>query len=197
MLDLAKFHACTGPAQERLLHALRVGPDAGLHVRELARGAGVSLSSVQREIVRLTALGVLDRQAHGNRVMLRLKRGDPFARLLLAAMVASALRGWRFERMPADRDGEKRLVDLCAHMLPDAMLWRAFGDAEFLAGVAVMLAGHSGFERMAYLALAESLCAGSSDANHYERWYQKHRPDFARLLSMIDRERRTHARTDD
>lgn len=193
----ATLHDLVGPARGRLLHALRTGPDAGLHVRELARGAGLSLSSVQREVERLTSLGVLDRRANGNRVLLKLKRGDAFAKLLIAATVALALRGRYFTAMPLDRETETMLAELCAHMPSDASLWRDFGAADFLAGLAVMLAGHAGFARNAYLTLAESLQSGVSTPEHYHAWYQKYRPDFARLLTMIDRERRTHARTHD
>lgn len=187
----------TGPARGRLLHALRAGPDEGVHLRELARGAGLSLSSVQRELERLTSLGVLDRRNVGNRVLLKLKRRDVFAKLLLAASVALELRGHTFAGMPTDRDAEKLLVDLCAHMPPDATLWCEYGDREFLSGVAVMLSGHTGYDRAAYLVLAESLQSGACTLEQYEAWYQKYRPDFARLLAMVDRERRTHARTDD
>ena len=190
----AKLQDLIGPARGRLLHALREGPDVGLHVRELARGAGLSLSSVQREVERLTSLGVLDRKTEGNRVLLKLRRRNAFAKLLLAATVALELRGQHFQTIPADRNTEKMLVDLCAHMPADATLWQEYGEAEFLAGVGVMLAGHTGYERAAYLALAESLQPGASATGQYERWYQKHQPDFARLLTMIDRERRTHAR---
>ena len=193
----ATLHDLVGPARGRLLDALRTGPDAGLHVRELARGAGLSLSSVQREVERLTLLGVLDRRNEGNRVLLKLKRRDAFSKLLIAATVALALRGQYFTAMPLDRETETLLVELCAHIPPDASLWRDFGATEFLAGVAVMLAGHAGFDRIAYLALGESLQSGASTPEQYTTWYQKYRPDFARLLAMIDRERRTHARTHD
>ena len=191
------LHDLTGSARGRLLHALRVGPDEGTHVRELARGAGLSLSSVQRELERLTTLGVVQRRNAGNRVLLQLKRGDTFAKLLLAAALALELRGHEFNGMPSNRDAEKKLVDLCAHMPPDVTLWRDLGGAEFLAGIAVMLAGHAGYERGAYLALAELLQPSAGTLHGYQRWYQKYKPDFARLLTMIDRERRTHARTED
>ena len=191
------FHALVGPARGRLLQALRSGPDSGVHLRELARGAGLSLSSVQKELDRLSSLGVLSRTSKANRVFHGLKRQDPFVRLLLAAATALELRGARFEGMPADRDTEKAFVGFCAHFPPDAGLWRQFGDLEFLAGVAVMLAGHSGFERPAYLALAETLHPGSSTLERYEQWHRAHRPDFPRLFSMVDRERRAHARACD
>jgi DNA-binding transcriptional ArsR family regulator len=190
------MHDLVGPARGRLLHALRAGPDEGVHVRELARGAGLSLSSVQRELGRLTSLGVLDRRRVGNRVLLKLKRRDAFAKLLLAAAVALELRGHSFAGMPTDRGAEELLVNLCAHMPPDATLWREYGNPQFLAGLAVTLAGHTGYDRATYLTLAETLQAGASTLEQHEAWYQKYRPDFSRLLAMVDRERRTHARAE-
>ena len=190
-------HTLVGPARGRLLEALRSGPDSGVHLRELARGAGLSLSSLQKELDRLSSLGMLSRHSKGNRVFLKLKRRDPFVKLLLAAATALELRGVRFKAMPSDRVTEKAFVDFCAHFPPDAELWQQFGDLKFLAGVAVMLAGHYGFERSAYLALAETLSPGSSTVEQYEAWYRKYKPDFPRLFSMIDRERRVHARVGD
>ena len=110
--------------------------------------------------------------------------------------VALDLRGHAFTGMPTDRDAETLLVDLCAHMPPDVTLWCEYGDPEFLAGVAVMLAGHTSYDRAAYLALAESLLPGASTLEQYEAWYQNYRPDFARLLAMVDRERRAHVRSE-
>lgn len=191
------FHVLVGPARGRLLEALRSGPDSGVHLRELSRGAGLSLSSLQRELDRLFSLGVLSRTSKANRVLHGLRRRDPFVKLLMAAATALALRGAWFKGMPSDRDTEKVFVELCAHFPPDAELWRQFGDPEFLAGAAVMLAGHSGFDRAAYLALAETLYPGSSKLEQYEKWHQAHRPNFPRLFSMIDRERRAHARVGD
>jgi len=191
------FHMLVGPARGRLLQALRSGPDSGVHLRELARGAGLSLSSVQKELARLSSLGVLSRTSKANRVFHGLRRQDPFVKLLVAAATALELRGAKFEAMPSDRDSEKGFVELCAHFPPDAELWGQFGNPEFLAGVAVMLAGHHGFERSAYLALAERLYSGSSAFEQYEKWHRTHRPDYPRLFSMIDRERRVHARASD
>jgi hypothetical protein len=188
------LHVLVGPARGRLLDALRSGPDSGVHLRELARGAGLSLSSLQKELDRLHSLGVLRRASKANRVLHVLRRRDPFVKLLLAAATALDLRTTRFKAMPADREAEEAFVGFCAHFPPDAGLWRQSGDPEFLAGVAVMLAGHSGFDRASYLALAETLCPGSSSVEQYENWHRTHRPDFPRLFSMIDRERRTHAR---
>jgi DNA-binding transcriptional ArsR family regulator len=190
-------HTLVGPARGRLFEALRSAPDSGIHLRELARGAGLSLSSVQKELERLSSLGMLDRKAKGNRVFFSLQRRNPFVKLLLAAATALELRGMRFATMPSDRAAEKAFVEFCACFPPDAELWRQHGDPEFLAGVATMLAGHHGFERSAYLALAESLSPGASTVAHHEAWHRAHRPDLPRFFSMIDRERRVHARVED
>jgi DNA-binding transcriptional ArsR family regulator len=195
MAQLAKpLHVLVGPARGRLLDALRSGPDAGVHLRELARGAGLSLSSVQTELDRLYSLGVLSRTLKGNRVFHGLRREAPFARLLLAAATALELGATEFKAMPSDRGAEEVFVKFCANLPPDPALWRQFGDPEFLGGVAVMLAGHSGYDRASYLALAETLHPGASSVEQYGKWHRTYRPDFPRLFSMIDRERRTHAR---
>ena len=185
-----------GPARGRLIEALRSGPESGVHLRELSRGAGLSLSSLQRELERLLASGLLSRRTRANRVVFDLKRDEPVVKLLLATAAALELREARLTRMPSDRGAEKTFADLCAHFPPDAELWRRLGDAEFLAGVAVLLAGHSGFDRAAYLALAESLSPGASTPDRHEAWHRAHRPNLPRLFSMIDRERRTHARAE-
>lgn len=192
-----RFQALTGRARGRLLEALRAGPDSGVHVRELARGAGLSLSSLHRELDRFSALGVLKTGSRGNRVTHRLRRQDPFVRLLLAAATVLELRGRRFAAMPADRETERMLVELCAHLPPEPGLWREFGDPEFLSGVAVALAGHSGFSRPAYLALAEALSPAAASPERHGKWCRRYRPDLPRFFSMIDRERRTHARIED
>jgi hypothetical protein len=129
-------------------------------------------------------------------VVFELKREEPLVKLLLALATALELREVRLVRMPADRGGEKAFVDLCAHFPPDVELWKRLGDAKFLSGVAVLLAGHSGFDRAAYLALAESLSSGASTLERHEMWHRTHRPNLSRLFPMIDRERRTHARAE-
>ena len=191
------FHTLVGAARGRLFEALRSAPDSGIHLRELARGAGLSLSSVQIELERLSSLGMLDRKTKGNRVFFSLQRRNPFVKLLLAAATALQLRGMRFAAMPSDREAEKAFVDFCARFPPDAELWRQHGDPEFLAGVATMLAGHHGFDRSLYLALAETLSPASSSVERQEAWHRAYQPNLSRLFSMIDRERRMHARVED
>ena len=186
-----------GPARQRLVQALCAAPDSGVHLRELARAAGLSLASVQRELERLDSLGVLQRTTEANRVLLALDHGSAPARLLTAMQAALDLQPVHFTTIPGDRLTEEAMVAMCAHMPPDPALWRPHGEPGFLAGLATMLAGHSGFERPAYLALAESLSAGASSVERHAAWCETHRPEFARLMAMIDRKRRTHARAQD
>ena len=106
------LHVLLGPARGRLLDALRSGPDSGVHLRELARGAGLSLSSLQKELGRLSSVGVLSRASKANRVLLGLRRGDPFVKLLLAAATALEHRAARFEAMPSERETEEVLMEI-------------------------------------------------------------------------------------
>src|SRR5439155_20833892 len=116
------LHDLIGPARGRLIEALRSGPESGVPLRELARGAGLSLSSLQRELERLLASSLLSRRTRSNRVVFDLKRDVPLVKLLLATAAAPELREARLTRMPSDRGAEKAFVDLCAHFPPDADL---------------------------------------------------------------------------
>src|SRR5213594_1041830 len=100
-----------GPARGRLIEALRSGPESGVHLRELSRGAGLSLSSLQRELERLLASGLLSRRMRANRVVFALKRDAPLVKLLLATAAALESREARLTRMPSDRGrSEERRV---------------------------------------------------------------------------------------
>jgi DNA-binding transcriptional ArsR family regulator len=183
-----------GPACARLLDALVSAPAAGAHVRELGRAAGLSLSSLQRELSRLTTLGIVQPSRRGNRLLYALRRAEPLVALLTGVVTMLKCRGRRFDAMPVDRGAEDAFVRSCAHLPPDPALWRSLGDAEFLAGVAVLLAGHGGFDRASYLGLAESLAPGAGRFERHEAWHARHRPRLARFLSKVDRERQRHAR---
>src|SRR5256885_14830621 len=93
----------SGRARGRLIGALRSGPESGVHLRELSRGAGLSLSSLQRELERLLASGLLSRRTQANRVVFYLRRDEPLVKLLLATAAALELREARLTRMPSDR----------------------------------------------------------------------------------------------
>jgi hypothetical protein len=68
------------------------------------------------------------------------------------------------------RDYEERLADFCAagHLDPDH--WRTLGPPFFMAGLVVMLAGNSGHDRAALLALAERLHPGATEPAVFQHW---------------------------
>ena len=124
-----------------------------------------------------------------------LQRAEPLVKLLFALLIGLKLKGAWFRAWPGERQAEEALVRLCSYLPPDSALWRRFGETEFLAGVAVALAGHRGFDRGAYLALAESLAPGATTLERFASWHRAHRPGLPRFFSMLDRERRIHARS--
>jgi len=135
-------------------------------------------------------------QREGQRLFLSLRRNDPVVRSLLGGLAARDLQGTFFERFPADRDTEESFVRFCAFVPPDPELWAKFGDPGFLAGTAVWLSAHTGFDRATYLGLADALQPGASTLEAYRRWHEAYRPDSSRLFGFIDRERQTYARVE-
>lgn len=65
---------------------------------------------------------------------------------------------------------EERLLELCASGNLDLPSWQAAGPGFFMAGLATMLASAAGFDRRAYLALAESLHAGITRVDSFSEW---------------------------
>lgn len=84
-----------------------------------------------------------------------------------------------------DRALESRLLHLIASgtMRPDD--WRPHGPGFFLAGVAMMLASVSGFDRSRYLALAEELHPGASEPRVFSRWLAETPLTPSRFLPML------------
>lgn len=83
------------------------------------------------------------------------------------------------------RDDEERLVDLLAsrQLSPDA--WRSQGPAFFMAGLAVMLASVSGFDRRSLLLLAEQLHPGASQVEVFALWLERAPVQAERFLPMV------------
>jgi hypothetical protein len=84
-----------------------------------------------------------------------------------------------------DRDYEERLLMLCASADLDPAAWRALGPAFFMAGVAVMLASASGFDRRRLLAVAEALHPGSSHPDVFAIWLTRSPLRPSRFLPML------------
>jgi hypothetical protein len=90
-------------------------------------------------------------------------------------------------RFPAhlSRQYEEKLVDLCASREFAPHLWRHYGPAFFMAGIAVMIASVPEFDRRSLLDLAEGLHAGSSQVGVFEMWLEGSPVRPARFLPML------------
>ena len=84
-----------------------------------------------------------------------------------------------------NRAYEARLLDLCASGDLDLGLWRRLGPPFFVAGIAVMLASRSGFDRLRLLALAETLHPGSSQPEVFALWLKRSPLRPARFLPLL------------
>jgi hypothetical protein len=69
-----------------------------------------------------------------------------------------------------DRNLERALLDAFASAVPDAARCRELAPPFFMAGLAVMLASVTGFDRPKLLALAEALHPGATELCVFERW---------------------------
>ena len=111
---------------------------------------------------------------------LRSRASCDFATLeALASAVGSGLRV-RGPALPYSNDGlwpiavdrnlEARLLDVAAAGSTSVSDWRPLGPPFFLAGILVMLASASAFDRHACLELAETLHPGASEPRVFARW---------------------------
>lgn len=66
-----------GTARQRVLAVLLLDPDAIFHLRELARLSGSHAGTLARELDKLVATGLVQRQARGNQVAYRADRQHP------------------------------------------------------------------------------------------------------------------------
>jgi DNA-binding phage protein len=85
-----------------------------------------------------------------------------------------------------NRDYEEKLLQLCASRTLDAGRWAERGPRFFMAGLAVMLAGHRGFDRRALLDLAEQLHPGATEPEVFARWLKQSPLRPSRFLPMLD-----------
>jgi hypothetical protein len=84
------------------------------------------------------------------------------------------------------REYEDKLLQLCASSTLDVARWQELGPRFFMAGLAVMLAGHRGFDRRALLDLAEQLHPGASEPEVFARWLKQSPLRPSRFLPMLD-----------
>lgn len=91
-----------------------------------------------------------------------------------------------------DRQYEERLVDLCASRNLDVAQWLSFGPPFFMAGLAVMLASETSFDRRGLLDLAERLHPGASEPAVFAHWLNASPVRPSRFLPFV-MERAKHA----
>ena len=87
-----------------------------------------------------------------------------------------------------DRALEAQLVQLAATRSTRPDEWRPLGPSFFLAGLAVMLASASGFDRVKFLKLAEELHPGATEPRVFSRWLAATPLPPSRFLSMLREE---------
>lgn len=84
------------------------------------------------------------------------------------------------------RDDEARLLALAARGPANAHAWASAGSPDFMAGLAVLLAGARGSERPRWLALAEQLQPGATDPDAFQAWLQRSPLRPSRFLPMLE-----------
>lgn len=127
----------------------------------------------------------------------RLKRRDScdlgtltaLARAAGCALVAlpDAAEGGRHLPQAYGREYEDALLELVAAGNTEPAVWRAYGPAYFMGGLAVLLAGARGFDRGRHLRLAEALHPGMSTPEVFGQWLERSPLRPARFLPMARR----------
>jgi DNA-binding phage protein len=103
----------------------------------------------------------------------------------IAAPASRALSSDQHFPQRIDREYEEHLLTLCASGDLERGAWCALGPAFFMAGLAVMLASVSGFDRRRLLALAEGLHPGSSLPEVFAIWLARSALRPSRFLPML------------
>lgn len=85
---------------------------------------------------------------------------------------------------------EEAMLALCASA-PNLAAWRRAGSPQFMAGMAVMLASTSGFDRPRYLALAEKLDPSALTVETFETWLKDNPYKPSRFLPMLKKMQRS------
>lgn len=90
--------------------------------------------------------------------------------------------------MPGEllRAHEERLVELALSRELEPAKWRAEGPPFFMAGLAVLLAGHAALDRRDLLELAEFLHPGATEPVVFGRWLERSPLQAGRFLAFVD-----------
>jgi hypothetical protein len=92
------------------------------------------------------------------------------------------------DRFPqsVDREYEEQLIELCASGDFRPERWRSLGSPFFMAGLAVMIASLTEFDRRTLLDLAEKLHAGSSQVEVFGSWLTGTPVRPSRFVPMLE-----------
>jgi len=92
-------------------------------------------------------------------------------------------------RFPVEinRKYEETLLELCTSRSLSVQRWKMVGPHFFAAGLAVMLASVSGFDRPGLLMLAENLSPGISQPTIFDQWLALSPVQPSRFLPMLER----------
>ena len=85
--SLADLTVGRSSVRQRILALLMASPADRLHLREIQRRAGTSPGTASRELAKLVAAGLIEREAEGNQVYFRAST-SPFATMLRSLLVA-------------------------------------------------------------------------------------------------------------
>jgi DNA-binding transcriptional ArsR family regulator len=136
--------------RQRILALLMAEPGARLHLREIQRRAATSPGTASRELARLVAAGLIEREAEGNQVYFRAST-SPFATMLRSVLVAMPAQTFapRPRRLPhaaaprpaaapqaedaADRNASAGVDEPVAAELPEIVAAAAADEADSVA----------------------------------------------------------------
>ncbi|MEN6369416.1 MAG: nucleotidyltransferase domain-containing protein [Thermotogota bacterium] len=91
-------------ARVRVLALFLTHPDRDFYGREVGRLTGLLPRAVQRELDRLSGIGILEREKRGNRVYLRVNRANPIVPDLRAMVLKTVAVGDRIRETLAGRE---------------------------------------------------------------------------------------------
>jgi len=92
-------------ARVRVLTLFLTHPDSDFYGREVGRLTGLLPRAVQRELDRLSGIGILEREKRGNRVYLRVNRANPIVPDLRAMILKTVAVGDRIRETLTGKEG--------------------------------------------------------------------------------------------
>lgn len=165
--------------------------DMLVRLGQMARAAGLTDTQwAARAGVRKETLSRLRRRSTCDLATLKALAEAVNARLDLVTTAGSTTSADGHFPAGVDRDYERQLVQLCASRSLAPERWTQLGPRFFMAGLAVMLASVTGYDRRGLLGLAELLHPGSSEPAVFARWLERSPLRPSRFLPQLNAELR-------